>query len=94
MQGVYILHFTKTYKGATHYIGFSTDIYARFAEHTSGRGNPLVKAALEAGSGILLVRIWEGADRTFERKLKNRKEAHRFCPCCNATLGKNAAKHV
>lgn len=30
-----------------------------------------------------LVRVWKGADRHFERRLKNAKHSWKFCPVCN-----------
>lgn len=92
MEGVYLLHFTKPYKGCSHYIGWSTDIHQRYIKHISGQGNPLVKAAIDNGSLVLLVRVWEGADRNFERKLKNRKSAGKLCPCCNKNWSNNAKR--
>lgn len=34
-----------------------------------------------AGIGFVVARTWEG-DRTFERKLKRRKDAPKLCPIC------------
>jgi hypothetical protein len=37
-----------------------------------------------------LARIWEGADQTVEKKLKNCKKASWLCPCCTP----NALNHM
>lgn len=81
---VYLLHFDKPLKHAQHYIGWCKDDTAdrRFATHLKGRGSALVRAAIQQGIGVTLVRQWEGKPRTFERQLKNRKNARRLCPCC------------
>lgn len=85
---VYLLHITPRYKHARHYIGFTIDDDAlrRVGEHERGtkKGSPLVRAALDAGHTVKLAAVWPGADRNFERKLKNRKNAGKFCPCCNS----------
>ena len=93
IQGVYLLHFSRPYKGARHYIGYSDDIYARFQTHISGRGNPLVKACVDSGIVVTLVRVWQGADHTFERKLKNRKNSQALCPCCNEWHSESSPDH-
>lgn len=84
---VYLLHFFPALAHAKHYIGWTNDDDAvrRSLEHKNGtqKGSPLIRAALAAGATIKLARIWEGADRKFERKLKKRKNAARLCPCCN-----------
>lgn len=85
---VYLLHITPPFKHARHYIGFTTDDDAkrRTGEHKRGtkKGSPLIRAALAAGCVIKVTKVWPGADRDFERKLKNRKNASKFCPCCNS----------
>lgn len=78
---VYLLHFEKPYKGCRHYLGFANDIDQRMQRHQDGRGNGLVKAVLDAGINVHLVRVWSGC-RNFERKLKRQKNAHRYCPEC------------
>lgn len=85
---VYLLHLTPPLKHARHYIGFTKDENAlrRSLEHKRGtkKGSPLIRAALAAGCTVKLAKTWPGADRAFERMLKNRKNASAFCPCCNS----------
>jgi len=83
-MAVYLIHFSKKYHHCRHYIGFAeTDVQQRFRTHKQGRGAKLLKAVVEAGINIRLVRVWEDGDRNFERKLKNYKKASHFCPVCN-----------
>jgi predicted GIY-YIG superfamily endonuclease len=86
MQGVYLIHFEPAYKHARHYLGYADDIAARLALHRAGQGARLTQVAADAGCKIRLVKVWPGADRHFERKLKNRKESPRLCPICNGQL--------
>lgn len=89
---VYLLHFSSGYKGAGHYIGWCKDVKEpdhRLQEHLDGDGNPLVKAAADAGADVVLARVWPAATRGFERWLKNLKGVgKRACPIC---LGRTPA---
>lgn len=89
---VYLLHFYPPLHHAKHYIGFTTDEDAlrRSLEHKNGtkKGSPLIRAALAAGCTVKLACVWPGADRAFERKLKKRKKASQFCPCCDSKCKK------
>lgn len=83
-EGCYLLHFSDKYKHARHYIGFSTDIPARVALHNAGRSHArLTQAAARAGITMVLARVWVGASRDNERKLKNLRAAAKMCPFCN-----------
>jgi predicted GIY-YIG superfamily endonuclease len=79
---IYLLHFSAPYHHARHYLGTSTDVGERLAEHLSGRGSPLVGAALRAGIEVTLVRVWPSGGRPRERKLKRSKNVPRLCPIC------------
>lgn len=82
VQGfIYVLHFEKSYHHARHYIGWTTDVDARVAEHLSGQGSPLVKAVVDAGIEVTLATTMPGT-RTMERHLKNRGNAYGVCPIC------------
>lgn len=81
-MSVYLLHFSAPYHHARHYLGYSADPAARFETHTRGAGSPLVRAAVQAGLGVVLARLWPDGDRTFERELKNQKNTPRLCPIC------------
>ena len=72
---------------AGHYIGFTEreELSARIAEHMTGHGNPMLRAAVMRNIPFQIARIWQGprATRNFERKLKNRKHGPKLCPICN-----------
>jgi predicted GIY-YIG superfamily endonuclease len=79
---VYVLHFDPPYKHAKHYIGYAENVKERFECHLKGNGNPLVRAAVEAGCKISLAHVFEGADRTFERRIKSRRDVCKWCKLC------------
>lgn len=83
-SGVYLIHFSPAYKQAKHYTGYAKDIGRRVAEHQKGIGARLCAVAVDAGCQVVLARVWPGADRHFERKIKNHKNAPRHCPICAA----------
>jgi hypothetical protein len=89
VTGVYLLHFVPRYKHAGHYMGFAEDIGARVYAHEMWLTDVrLVRAAVAAGVSLQLARIWPGADRNTERKLKGGMHAKRTgslarqCPIC------------
>jgi predicted GIY-YIG superfamily endonuclease len=79
---IYLLHFSKRYKHAGHYSGWTQNLEARLAEHASGRGARLLEVVKEAGITWQLARTWTG-DRYLERRLKQKGAAAR-CPICQA----------
>ena len=78
---VYLLHFDRPYAHAGHYTGWTRDLTARLAEHTSGHGARLLAVVKAAGIGWTLARTWTGT-RALERKLKRQGGASRRCPHC------------
>ncbi len=72
---------------ASHYIGYSdrADLGERLVEHMTGRGAKMLAAAARRGIAFQLARVWHGpqATRTFERRLKNCKNASDYCPVCS-----------
>lgn len=84
MQGLYLLHFAPGYRHARHYLGYSDDVARRFREHvtSSPKSSPLVRAALGAGSVVVLARVWPGGDRKLERRLKKHNGLGAHCPLC------------
>ena len=78
---IYLLHFERPYRHARHYLGWTSDVPARLAEHAAGRGARLVAVINAAGIGWTLARTWPGT-RTRERALKNQGGASRRCPLC------------
>ena len=83
MKGViYLLHFSRPFKHARHYVGFTSDLTARLSAHNKGQGARLLQVAIEAGITFQLARTWKGTRRD-ERRIKNSKNAPRLCPICN-----------
>ncbi len=81
---IYLLHFTQPYRHAQHYLGFTEDLDRRLQQHRSGRGSPLVAAAINAGTHFELAATWTG-DRREERRLHRYKNSGaRLCPICRA----------
>jgi hypothetical protein len=82
---VYLIHFNEKLHHAQHYIGFvQSDLGQRITLHKLSRRANLLAAINEQGIEWNVVRVWRGADRHFERRLKNRKNARCFCPVCGA----------
>lgn len=85
---VYLLHFYSPLgtpgnprAQARHYIGWALDINERLAQHRTGRGAAITRAAVQAGISFDLVEWWPG-DRHLEAQIKRRKEHPRLCPIC------------
>jgi len=83
---VYLFHFSRPYAHAQHYLGWTTDLPRRLAEHREGgkTASPLITAALESGIDMWVSRIWRGVTRATERDLKRRKNGSSICPHCKA----------
>lgn len=81
-QGViYLLHFDRPYRHASHYTGWTRNLDHRLAKHAAGRGARLLAVIADAGIGFTLARTWPGP-RSRERALKNQGGASRRCPLC------------
>ena len=91
MRGVYLLCLSPGVRHARHYIGWADDVERRVAQHVSGRGAALTRAAVRIGCAVAHVRSWDGADRNFERRLKRRKNAAGLCPRCRPGYNGRAA---
>jgi len=101
---VYLLHFEPSFKHAGRYVGWTgvTDdesplaaVQARYRQHVTGKGSPLVKAAVEAGCAVVIARVWADRDRHFERSIKEGKNASRLDPITRGeiTLAQAIAAH-
>lgn len=80
---VYLLHFTRRYAHAGHYLGVTTNLERRVHQHRKGGGSRLMAVVSQAGIDFTVARLWEG-DRTKERQLKRQGGASRLCPVCKA----------
>jgi predicted GIY-YIG superfamily endonuclease len=81
---VYLLHFDRPYRHASHYRGSSDDLPARLRAHERGQGARLLAVVRAAGIGWTLARTWPGG-RERERQLKRQGGAARQCPLCGIT---------
>jgi predicted GIY-YIG superfamily endonuclease len=99
---VYLLHFDAPIGNASnplataqHYTGWALDAQARIAHHASGRSDARIMAYLvgTAGIGFRVAQIWTEVDRFFERKLKNRGSAAKYCPICRHKVSLASAPH-
>ncbi len=78
---VYLLHFERPYHHARHYLGTTSNLRRRLAEHEAGRGARLLAVVQAAGIGWELARLWPGG-RARERQLKRQGGHARLCPLC------------
>ena len=86
-EGIYLFHLEPAYQHAGHYLGWAYNLAERVGQHRRGtrKASPLIRAQLAAGGEIILARIWEGADRTTERRMKRQGGLSRHCPICRAS---------
>jgi hypothetical protein len=91
-RGVYLFHADEPIGNlsnpramARHYIGYADKLTERIAIQLAGNAQAaaLMRAFIAAGVGVELARIWPGATKRFERRLKRQKNApRRLCPIC------------
>jgi predicted GIY-YIG superfamily endonuclease len=89
---VYLLHFDEPIGNpdnkrgqASHYIGYADRLDRRIQQHMAGKGAKITQALVAKGIGFQIAQTWTGS-RWFERQLKNRKNAKRLCPICQAKI--------
>jgi len=82
----YLAEIRPAYRHAQHYLGFTTNLPARWRDHlaggydptthrNNGKGARLLAAALHAGCQVELVRVWYGSQaRALEQRLKQRRK--------------------
>lgn len=88
---VYLLHFDRPLAHARHYTGFvEYDLEQRLEHHATGHGARIMQVLAERGIGFQLARVWLGADRAFERRLKRWSGAAQYCPICDPTAAGRA----
>lgn len=87
---IYLLHFSRPFKHAKHYSGWTQDLKARLALHAQGRGAKLLAAVTAVGITWELADTIEG-DRHLERRLKQHGAARR-CPICRAQAKKEVTQ--
>lgn len=99
---VYVLHFDapignpdKPIAVAQHYTGWAERWQDRVAGHASGSSDAKIMAYLVgvARIGFRVAKVFTGVDRHFERALKNRGSARRYCPICRGEVSVAQAPH-
>jgi hypothetical protein len=93
-HGVYLFHADapignpRNRRGmAQHYVGYADELARRIVIQLGGteQAAAIMRAFVAAGVGIELARIWPGATRYDERRLKRMKNApRRLCPICRS----------
>lgn len=91
MSAVYLYHFEQPLGNerhhAQHYVGYAVNLDARDAMHQRGRGSHFTRAAVERGIAFRLARVWHGATREIERRIKRSGRSFAdFCPVCAGEL--------
>lgn len=82
-MSVYLLHLDTPLQHARHYIGWAKKVERRLSHHKNGTGARFTQVCCERGIAFDCVRVWEGKDRNFERRLKKFKGSKLLCPVCN-----------
>ena len=68
---IYLVHFSaRTSQRRQHYLGWSSDIERRFAQHRSGHGAQETRKAVAEGLGLTLAQTWAGTP-ILERRIKS-----------------------
>ena len=80
---VYLLHFSRPYRHARHYVGFTTDLDRRLRQHRKGVSSPLVRCVVAEGIEIFLARTWNEVAVSFETWLHNNGHHRLSCPICS-----------
>jgi len=79
---LYIIHLDQRLGHAGHYIGWSQDPAWRLVYHARGSGANFMRVVGEAQISWRVAQVITGVDRYFERYVKDRGGASKFCPIC------------
>lgn len=84
---IYLVHFSaKTSEGRQHYLGWSSDIERRFAQHRAGHGARETRKAVAEDLRLTLAQTWLGTPRLESRmkawSRRGRKGFSGICPLC------------
>jgi predicted GIY-YIG superfamily endonuclease len=93
---IYLIHFSKKFGHAGHYLGLASDFDSRMARHRKGHGSNLIKKIQEAGIEWEVVRKWEiGLDApAAEKELKKMHNNRSLCPICQKQYAFEKAEHM
>jgi predicted GIY-YIG superfamily endonuclease len=94
MKGCYLIHFGAPVRGKRHYVGFSTDVNARFEKHMAGDGAVLTSEAVKQHVTLQLVRIWPDTTPDFEKQLKKNKNMKRLGMVCKEAADLSRCKEA
>ena len=84
MRGVYLLHLDRKWCGGNHYVGYARDIAERVRQHVAGTGALYTRTAARSGISLHLVRVWPGAGKDVELRIKRQGSGIAYCPWCQA----------
>jgi predicted GIY-YIG superfamily endonuclease len=88
---VYLLHFERPYKGKMrHYLGWTSDLERRLANHRQGTACATTKLAFDRGIGFVLACSWPGTVR-LERRIKRRGVVN-CCVICSPNSAATAPR--
>ncbi len=79
---VYLIHLSKPFHHARHYLGFTTDLKSRLFHHRNGTGSKFLAAVNKAGITWRVIRTWEDKGIEFEQKVKRCGNSTSYCPIC------------
>lgn len=82
---IYVLHFTKPIDHRKHYVGYTTDLDRRLAQHRSGEGAKLVGAVMRSGGNFVLalaLKVPFTRAQSVERYIKTHGSGMHICPLC------------
>lgn len=85
-MAVYLIHFNTPLSHARHYVGYTTNLARRIAEHRRGQSSPLMRAVNAAGIPWRVGIVWTRGGRELERAIKASHHTARYCPICNPYL--------
>jgi len=80
---LYLLHFEPPCKHARHYLGYARCINKRVSRHIAGNGSGLVRAAVQAGCSVTVVRTFDGGGNAESDLKRSYRSQTRLCPACN-----------
>ena len=99
---VYVLHFDSPIGNqdnplavAQHYTGWAENWLSRVTGHANGNSDAKIMAYTVgvARIGFRVAKIYTGVDRNFERALKRRGSARKYCPICRHEITLAQAPH-
>ncbi len=99
---VYVLHFDAPIGNqdnplamAQHYTGWAENWTSRVTGHASGHSDAKIMAYTVgiAKIGFRVAQVFSGVDRNFERSLKRKGSARRYCAICRGAVAVSQAPH-